>query len=99
MSFVGLYEFILLIACRNLSARSAVGESLLNAPCYNLYSRSTGGEFLSLVRCWKLSGRSSGVGVEGVSLTRARVYQVFRRVGETLFQGLHWNLSHRAVGE
>ena len=75
------------------------GESLLNAPCYNLYSRSAGGEFLSLVRCWKLSGRSSEVGVEGVSLTRARVYQVFRRVGETLFQGLHWNLSHRAVGE
>ena len=71
------------------------GESLLNAPCYNLYSRSAGGEFLSLV----LSGRSSGWGVAGVSLTRARVYQVFRRVGETLFQGLHWNLSHRAVGE
>ena len=48
-----------------------------------------------------VGGRGWGQGKAG-SLPytpRARFSQAFRRVGETLFQAVYWNLSHRWVGE
>ena len=91
--------FLLHTASCSLSVRSAVEGSVFNALFKNLSRRSVRGEFLLQVPCWKLFGRSSGQ-EGGESLLHALCSSLsgVSSGGETLFQALHWNLSHRWVG-
>ena len=85
--------------CQSFCYTSRHGICLVVRRVGSFSYESRGGNCLVVRRGERVGAGGQGKAGSLPYTPRARFSQAFRRVGETLFQGLHWNLSHRAVGE